>query len=83
MLYDFKRPSGKRSSIIIPDEKIKGRREDFIAKHVDFWAGAKGLPKELVSEKLGSMWDMANPAKPRATKAEAVEPVEQIEESVE
>lgn len=70
MRYEFKRRTGKRDAINIPNEQITGDRKEFIAKNVTWWAKAKGVPETDMAEMLGKMWDVANPAKP--AKPEAV-----------
>ncbi len=61
MRYVYKKPSGKTATVNI--DKVGGSREDFVKKHVGWWAKAHGTPESVMAEKLGAMWDIANPAK--------------------
>jgi hypothetical protein len=70
----YTKPSGNRNRINIPNDQIVGTREEFIAKHAPFWAKAHRMPEAVMAEKLGTMWDVAQPPKaepkPKAAKAE-------------
>jgi hypothetical protein len=75
MELHYTKPSGNRARINIPNDQIVGTREEFIAGNVAFWAKAHRMPEAVMAEKLGTMWDVAQPpkaeTKPKATKAEA------------
>jgi len=71
MKYEFKHRTGVRGVINISDAQITGDRDKFIAKHVVWWAKAKGVPEAKMAEMLGEMWDKANPAKPAKAEKKA------------